>query len=100
MVNLGCLCLCAAAIAACSTTGKGNQSSGTGGEGGAPSTGAVDVSGSTGSAAGCAEGAGSVYVLAMDKSLYRFDPPTFQFSLIGMINCPNEFGIPFSMAVA
>lgn len=111
----------AGAAGACSATkGAGHEfSAGTGGTGGATSaTGAGDSgtggsgqggesffdagfggSGQGGSAPGCAQETQFIYTLAADTTLSRFDPPTLTFTTIGLLNCPNVFASPFSMAV-
>jgi hypothetical protein len=49
----------------------------------------------------CAEaGVLYIYVIAEDNSLYSFNPADGEFTLIGVINCPDPGGLqPFSMAV-
>jgi hypothetical protein len=46
----------------------------------------------------CSEESKFVYVIDGDDSLYRFDPPSKTFDLIGEIDCPS-FANPFSMSV-
>jgi hypothetical protein len=41
-----------------------------------------------------------VYVVTEEESLYRFDPPSAQFTLVGPLACPTTSGSPFSMAVS
>jgi hypothetical protein len=41
-----------------------------------------------------------VYVVTADNSLYRFNPPTLAFTLVGVLQCPDlTGGTPFSMSV-
>lgn len=47
---------------------------------------------------GCSEAAKVVYVVDSDNSLYRFEPPTKVFDLIGAVDCGNGSS-PYSMAV-
>jgi hypothetical protein len=47
---------------------------------------------------GCSEAAKVVYLVDSDNSLYRFDPPTKVFNLIGVVDCGNGSS-PYSMAV-
>jgi hypothetical protein len=52
--------------------------------------------------AGCGEaGSTSVFVVTSSERLYRFDPPSATFSLVGKLYCPTQYGMaPFSMAVS
>jgi hypothetical protein len=76
---------------------------GTGGTGaiGTGGSGGIEVDGGTGgsTAPGCSQAAQYVYVIDAVGMLYKFDPPSLAFTQIGLINCPNTFGTPFSMAV-
>lgn len=112
------LCL-AFVAAACSATNNVRFTSGSGGSGGSGDTssaggsGAGDSStdssgvgifdggfgGAGGGAPGCAAETQFIYTLAADNSLYRFDPPTLAFTLIGVLDCPTTFETPYSMAV-
>lgn len=47
----------------------------------------------------CSEVGKLVYVISHDERLYRFDPPSRQFTLVATIECPGP-GYPFSMAVS
>jgi hypothetical protein len=47
---------------------------------------------------GCSEAAKVIYVVDSDNSLYRFDPPSKLFELIGTVDCGNASS-PYSMAV-
>lgn len=111
----------AAAAAACSATSTpGTQfTTGSGGAGGSTTTAATassatgdtgqggdsfvttgsDGSGQGGGASACAKETQFIYTLAADNILYKFDPPTLAFTVIGTLNCPNSFASPFSMAV-
>jgi hypothetical protein len=40
-----------------------------------------------------------VYVVTADNSLYRFDPKALAFKLIGVLQCPDPLGTPYSMSV-
>jgi hypothetical protein len=40
-----------------------------------------------------------IYVMGMQSELYSFDPSAGIFTPIGVINCPDSVGSPFSMAV-
>jgi hypothetical protein len=41
-----------------------------------------------------------VYTVAIDNTLYRFDPPSLTFTTIGVMNCQAAFGTtPYSMSV-
>jgi hypothetical protein len=46
----------------------------------------------------CAEETKQIFVLATDKALYRFNPPTTTFTRIGQVACPTAAGT-FSMAI-
>jgi hypothetical protein len=46
----------------------------------------------------CAEETKQIFVLATDKALYRFNPPTTTFVRIGQVACPTAAGT-FSMAI-
>lgn len=87
------------------TSGAGGASSGsmgTGGSGGDISfvTGAGAGGGPDGGLPACAKETQFIYTLASDNSLYKFDPPTLTFTLIGKLDCPTSGGVtPFSMAV-
>lgn len=100
-----------AAALACSATTQPNQfAGGAGGVGpggadvggsaadGSSGVGIFDAGHSDGSGGGCAEETQFIYTLASDNALYKFDPPSLAFTLIGYVNCPTIFG-PFSMAV-
>lgn len=111
----------AGAAAACSaTTTPGTQfTTGSGGDGGSTSVAATGSSATGGSGQGgdsfvttgsggsgqgggapaCAKETQFIYTLAADNTLYKFDPPTLTFTVIGTLDCPNGFGTPFSMAV-
>lgn len=105
--------LAAAALAACSAASGNNgfdtggaTGSGGGGAGATDSTGVgiFDAGfgggqGQGGSAPGCAAEAQFVYTLTAANELYRFDPPTLEFTLVGVLDCPTVFATPYSMAV-
>jgi hypothetical protein len=57
------------------------------GEGGAPVV------------SGCAEENKDVFVLADDRTLYSFHPPTLEFTEKGTLNCPTGGATPTSMAI-
>jgi hypothetical protein len=117
-VTLVCL-FAGGVIAACSatptnngfTTGSGT-SSGSGGAGsgsGGSGTGAMDSTGAgffdggfggqgQGGGSGCAAETQFVYTLTAANELYRFNPPTLDFTLVGVLDCPG-FATPYSMAV-
>jgi hypothetical protein len=46
---------------------------------------------------GCAEGTQFIYTLAEDNTLYKFYPPSLQFTAVGTVNC--DLSGPWSMAV-
>jgi len=48
---------------------------------------------------GCSEESQKIYVVDTNESLYGFDPPSGEFELVGVIDCPGE-GQPFSMSVS
>ncbi len=88
------------------TTSAGNG--GAGANGGAGSTGDSGAGGSGGAgffgvgggaAPGCATATQFVYTLTAANELYRFDPPTLTFTLIGTLDCDDPGGSPYSMAV-
>lgn len=109
------LCL-SGALAACSASP--GQSSFTGGAGGATGQGAGvtgEGAGTTttstsdlfdggfgggqgGGSPGCAAETQFVYTLTSANELYRFDPPTLDFTLVGVLDC-TQFATPYSMAV-
>jgi hypothetical protein len=65
-------------------------------EGGAP---IFDNDGGGGSnTAGCSEAAKLVYVVTIEGSLYKFDPPAAAFTKVGTLQCPSS-GQPNSMAI-
>ncbi|MFT3765805.1 MAG: hypothetical protein QM820_09840 [Minicystis sp.] len=112
-----------AAVAACSasggtgntftssSSGAGGSSSGSGGATGSSGAGADDStgaglfdggfggSGAGGGTPGCAAETQFVYTLTADNELYRFNPPTLEFTLVGVLDCPTAFASPYSMAV-
>ena len=109
------LALASAAFYACSATGDGSHF-GAGGAGGmsaadglagtltANSSGDGLFDGGPGSSTGsggpgCAAEAQYVYTLDEFRQLYKFDPPTLTFTLIGTINCPS-IATPYSMGVS
>lgn len=49
--------------------------------------------------AACADDNRDIFVVADDKSLYSFHPPTLTFTLKGIIDCPTGGATPTSMAV-
>lgn len=75
----------------------GNINTGTGGAGGTINTGSGGSSG-TGNVSGCSIESQFVYTLDQQRTLWRFDPPSLQFTQIGTVNCPGVIN-PFSMAV-
>jgi len=113
--------LAGSAVYACSAVGDGSEFTGAGGAGGgAASTGHGGASaqmasssadglfdagpaGSTGSGGpGCAAATQYVYTLDAQANLYKFDPPSLKFTLIGKLNCPQNPNFPagpYSMAV-
>ena len=48
---------------------------------------------------GCSDATKLVYVVGKNGGLYRFNPPTLEFTLINAIICPTGGAVPFSMAV-
>ncbi|MFO0761745.1 MAG: hypothetical protein U0359_35205 [Byssovorax sp.] len=110
-------------LGACSAAGKGSGFTGTGGQGGETASGTTSgpstTSGGTGGDPGvggfgfggsggtnqggapptCAEETQFVYTLAANNGLYKFDPPTTEFTYVGTLDCPSDFNSPFSMAV-
>jgi hypothetical protein len=107
--NRGLAVLALAFVCGC---GSATGSKGTGGAGGSGS-GGFSGTGSGGSGAGgfgtagqgggtasdCSAEAQYVYVIDATGYLYKFDPPTLQFSQIGQVNCNTPIATPFSMAV-
>ncbi|APR88011.1 hypothetical protein A7982_13360 [Minicystis rosea] len=112
--------LAGAALAACSASTTHNGFTGSGGEGasgmatGGASTSGTGAGDSTGvgifdagfggqgqggAAPGCAAETQFVYTLTSDNELYRFNPPTLEFTLVGTLDCPTVFASPYSMAV-
>jgi hypothetical protein len=121
--------LSGAALAACSATngtlaGSGSGSSENSGAGAGSSAGSASGGAGTaanGSGAGGSSGVGLfdggfggggggngqscsvasqyVYTLTADNKLYKFDPPSLTFTLIGDLDCPTQTATPFSMAV-
>jgi hypothetical protein len=98
----------ACAIGACGSThsGSGFGAGDDGGIGGGDDAANIgDVvfgeggGGDGGNTSGCSVEAQSVYTLAADNSLYRFDPPSLTFTLVGVLNCQSLGGSPYSMAV-
>ncbi len=73
---------------------------GLGGAGGSAASGGLGASGGSGGGSGahCSKAAQYVYVIDNAGELYRFDPPTLQFTTIGLVDCNSQF-TPFSMAV-
>ena len=47
----------------------------------------------------CAESNKDVFVIAEDRSLYSFHPPTLEFKSKGILNCPTGGATPTSMAI-
>lgn len=101
----------AVAVVACSASSGKDKDFGAGGAGSTADTASgIDTTssglfdggatGSTGSGSGCSEEASYIYTLAADNSLYRFDPPSLTFTLVGVLNCPTATASPYSMAVA
>jgi hypothetical protein len=102
------------ALAACSatsgnngfTTGTGGAGAGAGASGGASSSSSGDGfvdggfggQGEGGGTPGCAAETQFVYTLTALNELYRFDPPTLTFTLVGVLDC-TSFAQPYSMAV-
>lgn len=85
---------------ATSATGTGGAGPGSSGQGGDDLFDAgFGGSGQGGGAPGCAQETQFIYTLAADNTLYKFDPPTLAFTVIGTLDCPNSFASPFSMAV-
>ena len=84
-------------------SGGGSDASGASSSGGdlfdAGMGGSTGSSGNSGS--NCASDAGSIYTITADNQLYRFDPPTLAFTLIGTLSCSGGgFGSsPYSMSV-
>jgi len=77
--------------------GAGDTGSGAGGSSGA---GFFDAgTGVGGSAPTCASATQFVYTLTAANELYRFDPPTLSFTLIGTLDCDDPLSSPYSMAV-
>ena len=54
--------------------------------------------GAQGNPTGCSEAAKLVYVVAVDGSMYKFDPPSLAFTKVGTLQCPST-GKPNSMAI-
>jgi hypothetical protein len=104
-----------ASVAACSATPGGTTftttTGGTGGHGTGVTTGAgagggagsgLFDAGTTSDAGGdtnCAAATQYIYTLTADSNLYKFDPPTLTFTLIGPLDCPTVTATPYSMAV-
>jgi hypothetical protein len=86
-----------AASSSSSTGGAGTGGSGQGGD--SFVTTGSGGSGQGGGAPACAKETQFIYTLAADNTLYKFDPPTLAFTVIGTLDCPNSFASPFSMAV-
>jgi hypothetical protein len=81
-------------------TGSGGTGTGAGGSAGVGLFDAGTTTGAGGgSATSCATETQFVYTLTADNSLYRFDPPSLTFTLIGVLDCPNTLATPYSMAV-
>ncbi len=113
------LVITSAAVYACSAVGNGSQF-GQGGAGGSAADGlggglgpsanssgdglfdAGPGAGSGSGGPGCAVEATYVYTLDATKNLYKFDPPTLAFTLIGTLNCmpKSPFDTPYSMSVS
>jgi hypothetical protein len=110
-MRTACLLALSVVLAGCSSasssgSGVGTGATGNGGSGafGNGGTGGnIDVDGATGGSGGFSSGCSAesqfVYVLDSGAMLYRFNPPTLEFTPIGLLNCPTVFGTPFSMAV-
>lgn len=86
-------------------SGAGSGSASDGAGGGSSSTGILSGSGTGGGSTSsglpdCSDQTGAIYTLDADNSLYRFDPPTLDFTLIGVLDCPSVAASPYSMAVA
>jgi hypothetical protein len=86
-----------ASSSATGTGGAGTSSSGQGGD--SFVTTGSGGSGQGGGAPACAKETQFIYTLAADNTLYKFDPPTLAFTVIGTLDCPSSFASPFSMAV-
>ena len=117
------LALAIAILVACAScaraTEPGDEAIGTGGApAGLASTSASDAAASTSvtgsstasggspswnglpwSAEPCSEPTKFVYVVSAESSLYRYWPPTGQFSYIGDLTCDGQLIMPFSMAI-
>ena len=50
-------------------------------------------------AAECADETKDIFVIAADSTLYSFHPPTLEFTIKGILNCPAGGPTPTSMAV-
>src|SRR5579871_3395854 len=102
---------CAATNGSEFTGGAGSGASNPGGTGGAgASTTGNGAGGSTGVGffdggldgqggdTNCSAATQYIYTLTADNYLYKFDPPSLAFTLIGMLDCPTA-ETPYSMAV-
>jgi hypothetical protein len=90
--------------AATGTRNSGSGGSGTGGSIGLGGSGGAGGFGATGGSGGgtssnCAAEARFVYVIDGNGELYKFDPPSLQFTTIGTVDCGTVVATPFSMAV-
>lgn len=47
----------------------------------------------------CAEETKDIFVISEEQGLYRFHPPTLQFTSVGLLACPTAGSTPTSMAV-
>jgi hypothetical protein len=52
-----------------------------------------------GPAGECAEDTKDVFVITEERVLYRFNPPSLAFKVIGLVDCPTGGAVPTSMAV-
>jgi hypothetical protein len=86
-----------------SNGGAADDGGGGGGGGGNGDAGQVFGGGGGGDAAtnqdGCSDDSRLVYVVSHEGGLYSFYPPTLEFKLIGLVQCPTGGAAPFSMAV-
>lgn len=97
------LCACAgvALLGACSSKTRAAVDPGSEDAGPAGSSGGfvMQDGGGTPHVPECAEANKDVYVIAEDRTLYSFHPPTGEFKAKGLLNCPTGGAMPTSMAV-